>query len=141
MGIGRDEEVTIVKAGRQCFAGNFGGIAGADAARHAGDQRAFDQSLGVEDGIVVFLLQTSPESGHFPPGRSSAQRFAPAPQRNRDDVTDGRVQARNPGKALLDAPVDLCFRKSPVQIAGDRQVVHDITKRRGFDQQDTHQGG
>ena len=109
--------------------------------RHAGDQRAFDETLRVENGVVMFLLQTMPERRHFAPGRSLAQRLAPAPQSYRDDFPHRRMQARNLDKVFLDAPVDRRLRKKPLQIADNRQIVHDIAERGGFDQQNTHQRG
>ena len=99
-------------------------------------QAALDQTLRVENDVISFKTQGASAGRDFAPGLGAQQGFAPAPQRHRHDAPHGGMQAWNIRETFLDEPVDVRIRIDPVQIADDRQVVHDVAERGCLDEQD-----
>ena len=139
MGIGWNDEGPVVEIGRKRLASRLAGVAQVFATRLPGDQCALDQPLRVEHHVIVRFAQTGAKFTHFVPGTPLPERFSPAPDSDRNDPGNVRMQPGNVGKGLLDTPVDLRVWKAAAQIADDGQVVHDVAERGGFDQQDAHQ--
>lgn len=128
VGVGRNDESLVVKACRQALACNLGRIAVVSPMRHAADQAALEQALGVEDGVVTRRADAAAKGRDLLPGLCAAEALAPAADGDRNHLSDVWMQARNLGERLLDAPVDRRLGKSAAQVADDRQVVDDIAE-------------
>ena len=130
--MGGDDERAVIETGGQRFACDLSRVTQCFASRLAGDQRAFDQTLRIKDGVVGLCPELRSGGADFPSERRPvcqlAERPAPAADSDGNDFLNGRMQARDVGKRLFDAPVDSCVGKTAGQIAGDRQVVHDIAE-------------
>ena len=93
------------------------------------DQLLLDRPVIGGDGVVGGLAKACLECADLPPGRGAEQRFTPATDGYGNDGADSRVQARNVGEGLFDAPIDGGSGKLAAQIAGDGKVVNDIAQR------------
>ena len=132
MHVAWNDEGGIIEPRRQRFARRLGRVTTAPAVCLPGDQRALQQALRVEYHVVVAFADSAPEVAQLAPGSQTPEVLAPAPEGDRNDLGDGRVQTWNVGKRLLDAPIDLRARQAAAQVADHRQIVHYVTERRGL---------
>ena len=115
-----DAQATIDQAGRPC------------------QQGTFQQTLSIEYGVVGDLAHLLAK--RFPLGldRCTEPVRAPAPQRHRQHARHARMHGRQFRVGFFHHPVDdqLSGFEKTVHIRDNGQVVHDVTERTGFDDQD-----
>ena len=104
------------------------------ARSHTAQQGALQQTLRVNHGIVGLRPHALTKSAYFTPGRGAPELPPPAPHGYRYHLTHTRMQRHQRRIGLLHDPVDQSIGNVMVDIAHNRQVVHDIAKRRGLDE-------
>src|SRR4029434_9630921 len=73
--------------------------------RQSRDQRALDEPLGIDDGVVVASVQYPAQFTHLAPGGGTGNVSPPASRRDPDDLRYCGMQRGNVSKALLHRPV------------------------------------
>ncbi len=96
----------VIEQARQRFAGGLPVHAVLYAVCQSRHQRgAFDQPLGVDDGIITLRLYRLAEGLAFGFNRRGEPRFAPATNRHRDRAVDRFVPGGDLREALFHHPV------------------------------------
>ena len=138
--IARDAVADIVGERRRRLADAAGVVAVAAAAGGARDQRGSDQTLRVDDRVVIAGAQRPPEFADLTPGRSPRQRPPPPPRCDRNDVVDRGMQTHERRERLLHHPRKAQGRAPRARLGHRRHVVNDIAKRRSLDEQNVGHG-
>ena len=106
------------------------------AARDARDDQALDQTLGVENQLVVAARELAPRCAHLAPGGGEEDLRAPAAQGKRNDAVDCGMQRGERDVGLLDRPVNLPLRPLAPNVGDGRKGVHDVPEGRQAHEQD-----
>src|SRR5262245_55684253 len=101
----------------------------APARGETADQRALQQTLRVDDGVVAARLESGSHRTDLIPGRAVRQLPTPAPRCDRNDLSHCWVQGWDLGEVFFYRPVDLQIRIPAPQIRHHWQVVYDIPER------------
>src|SRR5574343_2060656 len=134
----RHMKTTVVKTGSHRLAYRISGITQMWTMCLASEQSALQQPLRIDDSIVAPSGYLPAKSADFLPGWRLQEVFAPATNRHGNHLMERRMQARDAGKAILDAPVDLSLGKMAANIADHRQVVDNVAERGSFHEQNAH---
>ena len=130
-----DPQRFVIEQRSQRFAGALPVEAAVGALGKAGNDRAFDQPLGVEHYVISLAAQVFDESRYLGVHGAAEQVLAPASHGDGNDFPHARMQGRNAGEGFFHHPVDFGFREMGANVADDGQVVDDIPHRGGFDEQ------